>query len=404
MKINVLFIGGINPNEIGRTYYSEKQMASQAANSRWMWNVINGLEDGETSITILNAPNIPSYQEDHSCIFHKGYNWKHNSDAKDYSITFLNIFPFSIISRKIAITRYCKKWIRNTEGKKVILGITPHYPIVSTLSKFSHLVKTCLIVPDLPEYTGASRRGSVLYRIFKKIDVFLFYHNTKKIDNYIILTDEMKTALGKDKRYLRIECMVDPKLAYYQTEGVNEPEDDFTIVYTGTVHSHYGIFEVASAIHESNLKCTFYICGDGTGAKELQENFVDDKRIQYLGIVSIEKALEMQRNADILINPRPNDGSDYLKYSFPSKTLEYMAAAKPVVCHKLPSIPKEYDNYLIYLRNNSPNEVISTLCHLKSMGKEERNRIGIRNREFVVNNKSNNAQAKKIASFLREDI
>ena len=40
----------------------------------------------------------------------------------------------------------------------------------------------------------------------------------------------------------------------------------------------------------------------------------------------------------MLINPRTNEGV-YTQYSFPSKTMEYMRAGKPVLCCKLDGIP-----------------------------------------------------------------
>ncbi len=398
-----LIIGGINPNDKSIEKYTETQRANQAANSRWMWNLIKGFEAEGFEVSVLNTPNIPSYQEDHICKYHQGYFWHHNENAEDYCISFCNLFPLSIISRKNQINKYLKKWLKNTDGYKVVIGITPHFPIVYNLNKYAPKVETCLVVPDLPEYTGASRKGNAIYRLLKGIDIQLFYKSIKNINSFVILTDEMKNKLGRNKNYLRIECMIDPELANYQKTLKASADNELTILYSGTISENYGVYDVAKAIHESNMKCVFYICGDGTGVKKLKNDFSDDDRIQYLGSISPEKVIALQRKVDVLINPRPNDGSEYLLYSFPSKTLEYLAAAKPVICHKLPSIPDEYDPYLFYLKDNTVKSVTDMISRMMNMTEEERNAIGYRNRDFIVENKNYCVQAKKIATFLSRE-
>ena len=55
--------------------------------------------------------------------------------------------------------------------------------------------------------------------------------------------------------------------------------------------------------------------------KKLQK----DKRIIYWGVVEQKHVFEMQQQATLLVNPRKGH-EEYTKYSFPSKTMEYMAS------------------------------------------------------------------------------
>ena len=403
MKKHYLIIGGINPKDENRNRYSNFQLANQAANSRWLWNLINGLEHEGRTVTVLNTPNLPSYQEDKQTLIHEGYEWSHNGLSTDYAIEYNNIFPLSIFSRNIAITRYCKEWINNTEGDKIIIGITPHFPIVNNLSLLSKKVKTCLIVPDLPDFTGTARMGNPVYKLLKNLDVKLFYSKIKHIDNFIVLTDKMKERIGLEKRFLRIECMVDPSIANIDDnkDSFNdERKDGLAILYSGTIHKHYGLLEVAKAISESDLHCKLLVCGGGPGVESILQISKVDKRIKYIGLLDPDEVIRLQRKSDILINPRPDDGSEYLNYSFPSKTLEYMAASKPVVCHKLRGIPDEYDDYLIYLNDNSKDNVLSVLSSLMKMTEDERAIIGKRNVDFVLHKKNIFVQTKKIIDFI----
>ena len=65
-----------------------------------------------------------------------------------------------------------------------------------------------------------------------------------------------------------------------------------------------------------------------------------------MGQVSLNEARALQKTADVLVNPRLNEG-EYTKYSFPSKTMEYLSTGRPVVCYKLDGIPDEYDKHLM---------------------------------------------------------
>ena len=63
-------------------------------------------------------------------------------------------------------------------------------------------------------------------------------------------------------------------------------------------------------------------------------------RIEFLGMLPRTDVLELQSKATILVNPRQPVG-DFTKYSFPSKTIEYMASGTPLLMYKLPGIPEE---------------------------------------------------------------
>ncbi|OPZ32561.1 MAG: Glycosyl transferases group 1 [Tenericutes bacterium ADurb.BinA124] len=397
--MNYLIIGGLNirPFDECDINYSDVQIANQEANSKLMWNLINGLEANGGIVTILNTPNLLSYQENKEILFHKGYYWKHRENISDYSISFLNFFPFSIFSRKTAINRQCKKWIKKTEGEKTIIGVTPHYPIVYAINKYSSKAKTCLVVPDLPEYTGKSRRKSLIYRLLKKIDVSLFYRNIRRIKNFVVLTKYMEEKLGKNN-YVCIESMVDPSDVFNEIHS--EASNEFSFLYSGTIHDNYGVIEFAETIIEYDINCKFYICGLGTGVERVAELSRADSRIIYLGALNPLDVRKYQSIASVLVNPRPNDGSDYLKYSFPSKTMEYMLSGKPVICFKLPGIPDEYDDYLYYMESFDKKSMMKAIKHHMELSESELDSIGRANRTFVLNNKNNVVQTKKIIEML----
>lgn len=122
--------------------------------------------------------------------------------------------------------------------------------------------------------------------------------------------------------------------------------------------------------------------------------------IRYFGFVSHERALELQAKAALLINPRSPKGV-FTRYSFPSKTLEYMRSGKPVVCHRLEGIPEEYDPYLQYIEGEGAGAIVNAVRKALALTPEERLSLGQRARAFVLANKTPGNQCRRLMDFLR---
>ena len=108
----------------------------------------------------------------------------------------------------------------------------------------------------------------------------------------------------------------------------------------------------------------------------------------------------MQARAALLINPRSPRGV-FTRYSFPSKTLEYMRSGKPVACYRLEGIPKEYDPYLRYIEGEGASAIMRAVRETLELPEEERLMLGRRSRAFVLANKTPQIQCRRLMDFLR---
>jgi glycosyltransferase involved in cell wall biosynthesis len=88
------------------------------------------------------------------------------------------------------------------------------------------------------------------------------------------------------------------------------------------------------------------LCGAGEDFEEVKILAASDERISVLGQVPPSVARGWMQKAEILVNPRMND-CEYTKYSFPSKTLEYLMSGNKVVAYKLDGMKEEYRKFLI---------------------------------------------------------
>ena len=174
-----------------------------------------------------------------------------------------------------------------------------------------------------------------------------------------------------------------------------------TVLYTGTLNRELGIGELLTAF-ETIKNCRLWLCGKGDMEQEAALAAEKHDNIHYFGFVSQQEALMLQKKADILINPRSGKGA-FTRYSFPSKTLEYMRSGKPVVCYPLEGIPAEYADYLTYILREGADGIQQTIQSLLALTAEERHEIGMKAKEYALSEKNATVQCKRLMRFLRQN-
>ena len=88
-------------------------------------------------------------------------------------------------------------------------------------------------------------------------------------------------------------------------------------------------------------------------------------------------------------------------YCFPSKLFEYMMSGNPVLSCRIGGIPDEYFNYLVEMKTTSPSDIKDAILSVAEMSEEERVALGKNARDFILTEKNNVAQARKILEFVK---
>ena len=186
----------------------------------------------------------------------------------------------------------------------------------------------------------------------------------------------------------------------------NEEKDIKTkeIVYTGTLNKKFGIINLIKAFCEINdPDLSLQICGRGDAIEDIKEYLKKDSRIHYLGQLSNDDSIKLQRRATILVNPRPNN-EEFTKYSFPIKNMEYLLSGKPVIAFKLDGIPEEYSNYIFYFENNTISAMKDKIIEIINLSEKERFEFGKNARDFILNNKNSEKTGLKIYSMINNNM
>ena len=84
--------------------------------------------------------------------------------------------------------------------------------------------------------------------------------------------------------------------------------------------------------------------------------------------------------------------------------MEYMVSGTPLLTTKLPGMPEEYYPYVYLIDDETPMGIADTLREILSISQCDRENKGKSARKYVLQNKTNILQSKKIIEFLKRDI
>lgn len=409
-NFDIAFLCGIFPEENYDDIVKNSKGNIQNASNELQKAYIDGLDKlNANTIKLINAPFIGSYPGSYKKLFVRRFEFSHSQYADDISVGFCNLSLINYFSKAKNLSREAFRWAKRNNGgkRKVLLAYSASYSMVKAISKIKkHFpdIITCLIVPDLPQYMTFSKHSKLWHFLVDNILVKPVMYNMKYVDTFIVLTKFFKNILHlEDKPYIVIEGIYNK-----HTElSINDDKDTNkrVLLYTGSLEQQYGIEDlINSFMLIDNMNYELWICGSGNAQDFVCDACNKDDRIKYFGQVSHQKSKALQMQADVLINPRSGLSGEYTYYSFPSKTIEYMASGKPVMLKKLPGIPDEYYNY-VYVIPDGPVSIMSNyINHVLSLSDEELKQTGLKGKEFILNEKSTIVQCKKVIDMLDECI
>ena len=252
--------------------------------------------------------------------------------------------------------------------------------------------KPCIgIVTDLPDMLGGSRFS-------KGMANFVIRHCT----GYVLLTEAMNDYLNKKgKPYVILEGHADITMAD-RIPAMEKKTSPRICFYAGGVSRQYGLSNLVEGFLQADLpNACLHIYGPGDYVEELEQIAAKDSRVFYGGMLLNTEIVAKEQEATLLVNPRPTD-EEYVKYSFPSKTMEYMASGTPVLTTVLPGMPREYHPYVYLLEEETADGITKMLKEVLSNSDEELFRKGNEARRFVLEQKNNVIQARKILEMLEK--
>ena len=344
--MEVVFIGGPLHEEAMNEIIQNTKGAIWYSADVFQKKLLKGIDEVCHEYHIFSAPLIGAYPIGYKKIKFKAPEIKNDNV---HCVPFFNVWGVRNYSRAYQLKKSIKEnLLENKDKSYLIIVYCAHQPFLEAAKYLKDNTcnsKICFYVPDLPQYMNLFKH-SLIYDIAKRFDIKKMNHLIKSVDSFVILTDFMKTALNIGNRpYFVAEGIVEDIPELKEVDDISR-KNIIKIVYAGGLQSSFGIGQfVTDFSQNTDDRLRLIICGAGDEEEYIRRMAAVDNRIEYKGQVLPSEVSDILKEADILINTRLND-SEYTKYSFPSKNIEYLMTGKRVVACMLDGMPKCYKNYI----------------------------------------------------------
>lgn len=403
--MKLLFVTGLYPKDQERLLKDLSGGFIQNAPNAFQWAVIEGLDLCGVNYEVVSCPFLPAYPQSYK---------KHKTPFSDITfkgkkigqmISYCNLAVYKTYSINLVLKKYVKDWVaRNKKSGEqlVVLTYTPYHPFISALrglKKEGKIIVASIITDLVDDMQNYESNRSFLKRLqceYEKVKTKMLY---SYIDKFILLADSMKEkiplAIGKS---IVVEGIASNQYIFKSKKRTKLK----TILYAGTLQPFSCIDTLIKAFMKIEMSdIRLVICGSGPLKEMIEESVKQDERIDFRGLVSREESMRLQKEATFVINPRRPDGG-ITKFSFPSKTMEYLASGTPMIGYRLEGIPEEYYQYFYTVDSNDESSLVSTLIKVLQYPQEELDKKSKAAFNFIRDNKTSQCQVQRIIDFLKK--
>ncbi|MGV8898749.1 MAG: glycosyltransferase family 4 protein [Burkholderiaceae bacterium] len=401
---NILCIGFCTESFKFKEYSSfdkNSQMAAQKLESRY----INGLIESGCTINSISSFPASTYPGNKK-IFFEFYSKIISEHHKIFGAGFINLPGLKLLTRLFSVLILLFPIFTKNRTRPnfiVIYSLHQPYVIVGLILKFLFRKKVYVIVPDLPMFMRTGSRSNVIVSWLKYFDEILLRQGSSLFDGATFICDSMREKLPVlAKNSIIVDGIVDRSASekYLDTRsGLGSFESKKIILYTGQLVESYGVLLLLRAMDYLPSDYEIWIAGAGELTSEVEQASKQCHRLRYLGLLTSAEVTSAYDSATLLINPRLLD-SEFVKFSFPSKLLEYLTSGVPVLTSRLPSIQEDLIPFLGFIDELTPVGIARAVQKICSDQYEDAISRAAHARNYVNESRSPIAQAQRFLSIM----
>lgn len=374
-----------------------RDSAMPVQTQRFGWSVVSAIESAGGEVSILAAAPASDWPGN-KALFFGGTRSGRRSDGAPRThqlLGFVNIIGLKHLTRYLSAVRGLRRIVR-TEPITAILVHGVHSPFLHAAVRVGRAsgIPVVPILTDAPSDPALSGRAMV--RALRRLDLQLISTALEQADGVIALTEGLARDYAPGRPFLLLVGIA-PTIAPAGDSPDTAPR---RVVYAGGLSATYGVDMLLDAVEASHGDWILEVFGKGELEDDVRDAERRDPRVVYGGVVPPAELSEIYARADLLVNPRPPE-QELVRYSFPSKLLEYMAVGRPVLSTRLPTIPAEFDTYLLYTEAD-PGSIAANIDEFMARTPTSRSELGRSCREFAIDRYGPKAQGKNMMRFMSE--
>lgn len=379
----------------------------QNAPNAFQWSIIKGLYENGADFEVVSFPLLPIFPARYKRAISPSSNIEYNGSKVGRMYSYCTVIGIKPLSIRLRLKNTVNRLLRQYPNEKIVLLLysTNSFftkAVIPIAKQFPNVEIAAIITDLIDDAFNYKSNNTFLKRIQINKEIKEQKASYKYINKFILLTKAMEEkipeAVGKN---IVIEGVCD------RTLDESFPEKTITgiktILYTGTLQKYVGIDDFVDAFTlTTNPNYRLVICGAGPSEAYIGEKMAKDGRIIYKGVVPREEALALQQSATLVVNPR-KPTEDITRFSFPSKTIEYLSSGTPMIGYQLEGIPEEYYPYIYSPKSLSNEEMALLIDEVLSKPNDELIERALSAKRFIADNKSSKRQVAKIIKFLEND-
>lgn len=392
LKIKILYFSNAVEEKVFNQLFANAKLTPSQAGQKYHNLTIDGLHLNGCEVENISIVPVSSATYDKKWFKGKKYNSEKYRYISMPNIAGLrNLWIFLYVFFK---TLFCGK------GKeRVVVCDVLNFTVSIAAMMASRLSgkRVVGIVTDVP-----TKRADEVRNPIKKLMSRMSFWLLKRFDGYVFLTEEMNKLINhKNRPYIVSEGHVDSN-AEATLEQVPEKYGKKVCLYAGSLKRIYGIEYLAKGFIAAGIpNSELHVYGSGDFETEMKALAEKHDNIKYFGTKPNSYVVEEERKAHLLINPRPTN-EEYTKYSFPSKNMEYMVSGTPLLTTVLPGMPEEYKQYVFLIEEETEEGIKKAFTEIFSRSQEELSAFGYKAARFVLDEKNNKKQVKRMIDLFEE--
>lgn len=366
-------------------------------------NAVKGIADAlccyaKGNVELVAYPQVPS--------FPKGKLWipsYHDKLNGNKDVRYLSTLNIKIIKSKlwgIESARIIRDWARRHRGEDLkVLIYNTYHPSVDSIYKACKSVGARLyaILYDLgvpPKRLGMSRMTMLGYKMAERTAEKYI----PLLDGRIVINELIVDHYAPGKDFILVDGGINNNVIKHLFPLEAKTDDIYTFVLAGMLWDQNGTKLILEAMaHYTNPNVRVVFAGKGNDVSLIEEAAKKDKRISYAGMLNMDELFKLYDEADVLLNLRLEEEVDF---HFPGKLLEYLVTGRYVISTPVAHAERDYGNYISVLHDKTPEGLAEMMDGIILQGKSKLFEIGVRARDFMLENRTWDVQTKRILEYM----
>ena len=390
----IIFLGYVVPPDCGAD-----MSGISVAGNKMQWNVIKHLSEFKDfdidCITITPKAVFPKDK----AIRQKREETELLPGVSQVRVSYWNLPIIKQLSQIRSMYREAKKVAKkNPDAIVLCFNLFPQVgvPMRKLQKKFPNLKTVCLLA-DLPIDDNTKRKGfSKLLR--KRFDKST-WKSMSLCQKYIVLNEYVAKTYLNGQEYIVVDGGVDETQI---TPYAKREKKEKNMLFCGALTEYNGVLTIMKAMeYIQDQSVVLDIYGGGYLQDEIAKIAKENNRIRFHGRIPNDEVMKKQREAWLLVNPRPVDDL-IAKVTFPSKTFEYLLSGTPVLTTRLNGYGREYEDKMFFAENDTAQGLGEAAQKIANISQHMLDDMTERAYEFITTERTWRAQAKRINDFLKK--